>query len=333
MRTVAATLSGMRSMLTANALQVYEFISALPAATVESVDEGLALRMRDAQEALDELMVLHLVQCVDDNYVSVSPEVALAGLVDAQERQILDLQREVAERRATMLPLVPKYLEARARVSDVSQFEIVEDATVAQQLLLDFGRRVNKEVLMVVPGRGSTVEMHEESDAKDLELLERGVIRKNLYHERRRDHAATRNSVARLTPAGAEFRTLPVVPWRLFMFDRHAAILSRGRESDDGAAIVTRDADLVRLLGALFDAVWEFADPFTVDDATTEQQLSATQRTILRGLASGLTDEALASRLGMSVRTCRRHIAQIFELLGADSRFQAGALAAAKGWL
>ena len=89
----------------------------------------------------------------------------------------------------------------------------------------------------------------------------------------------------------------------------------------------------MRLLGALFDAVWEFADPFTVDDATAEQQLSATQRTILRGLASGLTDEALASRLGMSVRTCRRHIAQIFELLGADSRFQAGALAAAKGWL
>mgnify|MGYP002719293003 FL=1 len=212
MRTVAATLSGMRSMLTANALQVYEFISALPAATVESVAEGLALRMRDAQEALDELVALHLVQCVDDNYVSVSPEVALAGLVDAQERQILDLQREVAERRATMLPLVPKYLEARARVSDVSQFEIVEDATAAQQLLLDLGRRVNKEVLMVVPGRGSTVEMHEESDAKDLKLLERGVIRKNLYHERRRDHAATRNSVARLTPAGAEFRTLPVVP-------------------------------------------------------------------------------------------------------------------------
>lgn len=320
-------------MLTADAMRVYQFVSALPEATVESVSEGLALRMQDARQAIDELASLHLVQLFGDAYVAVSPEVALAGLVDAREREILNLQREVAERRATMLPLVPKYLEARARVNNATQFEIVEDIATAQQLLLDLGRRVSEEVLMVNPGRGSKVEVQEESDEKDLELLARGVIRKNLYHERRRDHAATRNSVARLTPAGVEFRTLPVVPWRVFIFDRRAAILARGRSADDAAAIVIRDEDLARLLGSLFDAVWEFADPFTVEDADGDQELTATQRTILRGLASGLTDEALAARLGMSVRTCRRHIAQIFELLGADSRFQAGALAAAKGWL
>jgi DNA-binding NarL/FixJ family response regulator len=33
------------------------------------------------------------------------------------------------------------------------------------------------------------------------------------------------------------------------------------------------------------------------------------------------------------VRTCRRHISTLFELLGAESRFQAGALAARRGWL
>ena len=54
---------------------------------------------------------------------------------------------------------------------------------------------------------------------------------------------------------------------------------------------------------------------------------------VLAGLASGLTDDAHAARLGMSVRTCRRHIAVLFELLGAESRFQAGVLAAQRGLL
>jgi DNA-binding NarL/FixJ family response regulator len=57
------------------------------------------------------------------------------------------------------------------------------------------------------------------------------------------------------------------------------------------------------------------------------------QRSILQGLAAGLTDEALAARLDLSVRTCRRHIAGPFDLLGAESRFQAGVLAARRGWL
>jgi DNA-binding NarL/FixJ family response regulator len=51
------------------------------------------------------------------------------------------------------------------------------------------------------------------------------------------------------------------------------------------------------------------------------------------GLTMGLTDEVLAARLGVSLRTCRRHVANVFELLGAESRFQAGVLATARGWV
>lgn len=325
-------------MLTANAMRAYQFVSGLPEATVDEISDGMALRMREAKEATEELLNLNLLQasCEESTaYVAVAPDVALAALVDGQERAILDLHREVAAYRSTLLPLVPKYLEARARLNDTSQFEIVEDVTAAQQLLLDLGRRVSQEVLMVNPGRGSKVDVQEESDEKDLELLDRGVKRRNLYHERRRDHIATRNSVKRLTPHGAEFRTLPVVPWRLFIFDRRTAIISRARHDDDAAAIVVRDPDLVRLTADLFDTVWEFAAPFTIETETAirDDEPTATQRAILRGLAAGLTDEALATRLGMSVRTCRRHIAQIFELLSAESRFQAGALATANSWL
>jgi len=43
---------------------------------------------------------------------------------------------------------------------------------------------------------------------------------------------------------------------------------------------------------------------------------------ILTMLAGGAKDETVARSLGLSVRTCRRHIAEILTRLNATSRFQ-----------
>jgi DNA-binding NarL/FixJ family response regulator len=45
---------------------------------------------------------------------------------------------------------------------------------------------------------------------------------------------------------------------------------------------------------------------------------------ILEALGSGLTDEAAAKRIGVSLRTYRRRVAELMARLEADSRFQAG---------
>jgi DNA-binding NarL/FixJ family response regulator len=50
-------------------------------------------------------------------------------------------------------------------------------------------------------------------------------------------------------------------------------------------------------------------------------------------MAGGAKDELIARRLGISLRTCRRYIADLTKDLGAQSRFQAGVLAAQRGLL
>jgi hypothetical protein len=50
-------------------------------------------------------------------------------------------------------------------------------------------------------------------------------------------------------------------------------------------------------------------------------------------MAAGLTDEAAAKRLGVSLRTVRRQIQALMTRLQATSRFQAGHNAAQRGWL
>ncbi|MFF7634637.1 hypothetical protein ACFZB9_15980 [Kitasatospora sp. NPDC008050] len=39
----------------------------------------------------------------------------------------------------------------------------------------------------------------------------------------------------------------------------------------------------------------------------------------------------IAERAGLSVRSCRRHIAELMDRLGARSRFQAGVIAVQRG--
>ncbi len=61
--------------------------------------------------------------------------------------------------------------------------------------------------------------------------------------------------------------------------------------------------------------------------------LTDEEQVLLSYLAAGLKDEAIARQLACSRRTLRRRVDGLLDKLGASSRFQAGALAAQRGWL
>jgi DNA-binding NarL/FixJ family response regulator len=54
---------------------------------------------------------------------------------------------------------------------------------------------------------------------------------------------------------------------------------------------------------------------------------------LLRQLSRGAKDEQIARSLGVSLRTVRRRMADLFEELGVESRFQAGVEAVRRGWI
>ncbi|MFE0464551.1 LuxR C-terminal-related transcriptional regulator [Kitasatospora sp. NPDC058965] len=76
----------------------------------------------------------------------------------------------------------------------------------------------------------------------------------------------------------------------------------------------------------------------TAVDRTAVEGLSGRRPTegeqeLLTLLAQGLTDEAVAKRLEVSVRTERRMVAAVMRRLEAVGRFQAGAEAARRLWI
>jgi DNA-binding NarL/FixJ family response regulator len=75
----------------------------------------------------------------------------------------------------------------------------------------------------------------------------------------------------------------------------------------------------------LFQAAWsasaDFGSYLTRD---APPLLDDSARDVLRALGEGLTDEAASRRLGVSLRTYRRRVADLLMTLEAGSRFQAG---------
>ena len=80
----------------------------------------------------------------------------------------------------------------------------------------------------------------------------------------------------------------------------------------------------------VFDRFWQLGTPIG-DDA--EGELDARDATVLRLMAAGVTDQAIARQTGFSQRTVERRVRHVMERLGAQTRFQAGVQAVHRGWL
>lgn len=85
----------------------------------------------------------------------------------------------------------------------------------------------------------------------------------------------------------------------------------------------------LRRLSELCDSLWRSSAPHP---EASQQRYSARSRRVIELLAQGLTDEAVARRLGVSVRTVRTDTANTMARFEASSRFQAGVRAAQLGF-
>jgi DNA-binding CsgD family transcriptional regulator len=118
-------------------------------------------------------------------------------------------------------------------------------------------------------------------------------------------------------------RVVDNVPVRALTIDRSIGMVFDGPTH---RMMYTRSA--VRSLCQFAELLWDRANP--VPDAVASLPTPRVER-ILRLLAEGLTDDAVARKIGVSVRTVRNDIASTMTGMSAQSRFQAGVHAAQLG--
>ncbi|MER7878624.1 DNA-binding response regulator [Streptomyces solisilvae] len=142
-----------------------------------------------------------------------------------------------------------------------------------------------------------------------------------------------------VSPAGASGAAHPAQV-RIAAVALPTAVIADGRaalvctEAEEGRQTsVIEDPVVVATLYGMFRSIWGGAVPAPRPLDFGNRARTEMVRRVLARLRDGVTDEAAARDLAISVRTYRRYVTGILELLEANSRFQAGVRATELGIL
>jgi DNA-binding CsgD family transcriptional regulator len=287
--------------------------------------------------AIDQLRRLQLLReevgSRPPRYRPLNPEVAAALLISPIDEEVHRRQAAICRIRESLNTFRPHYEESMSAGSSAPGIEELHDGDELAGHLYVASIRCRRELVCFRPNGWLVPEHHatRPSWLNGPALSARGVrVRLLLQHAVRTDIRA-RAQLCELVASGAEIRTTGQLPRQLMIFDREVAFLVHHDPSTGQSGVMIRHPAAVPLLLDLVEWIWDSAQAYSAKELGYHDVAENLHRTIVELLAEGLTDESIARRLGVSVRTCRRHIAAVLRNLDSVSRFQAGVQAAATG--
>lgn len=314
--------------------QVYLTLLGEPPLDEADLAQLLGLTRTQIGAALDQLADLALLRMSrldPGKQRPVSLERAVALLLRRQEAEFEARRKALLDGKAAAAAMIESAARSRSRIP--AGVELITGLDNIQTLTESLSQAAVTEACSMVP-TVMPAEALQVSRAVDEDITGRGVTSRILCHESIRSNATALAYERDMLALGAQVRTAAVVPIRLLIIDRTSAVLPFDPESPREAAILTTAPGMVKTLCELFDRLWADAIPLEEtplpDEATG---LTDSEVELLKILSGGLTDEAAAKRLGVSVRTVKRRMEDLMRRLEAGSRFQAGYRAAKRGWL
>ncbi|MFH8375130.1 LuxR C-terminal-related transcriptional regulator [Streptomyces cyaneofuscatus] len=197
--------------------------------------------------------------------------------------------------------------------------------------LREASRAARDEVLTAQPGGNRLAHNMRQGVTNAQAVIAAGGRMRHLYQHPVRYNTRFTEYLDQLPPGHLEVRTMEQAIDRLIVFDRTVAYIPAAPGND--TALEIRHPALVRYLVHVYEVLWAQATPYdeTLPTTTPGTPLTAVQQSIARLLTEGHVDEVVARKMGISVRTCRSHIAKLMQTLGATSRTHLGALLVRSG--
>ncbi|MGI5427437.1 helix-turn-helix transcriptional regulator [Streptomyces sp. CA-179760] len=288
------------------------------------------------ESALDRLVALGIATRNTQGAVRpVPPPRAVDTLIDGRLRRLREELESEATRHSVIESLFLERLTTpsspRADAADggqmITQLHGIEAVREAIDELTFFART---EDLTTEPTGILTEESIAVSHPINMRLLRRGVRMRMIMGSAIMQDDTTLTYMRELVSHGAEVRISHHPIERVIIVDRSAALTPINPAHTSVGALLVREAGLVATLVTLFERMWEAAEELPGEDADMPSDI---EREILAMLREADKDETAARRLGVSVRTYRKHLATIMRRLGAANRVEAALLAHEKGWL
>ncbi|MFJ9692630.1 LuxR C-terminal-related transcriptional regulator [Kitasatospora sp. NPDC101183] len=320
--------------LDATSESVYRAMLAHPREGVAGLTERLGLSEEDVRRSLDLLSELALVRPSYERageLRAVSPEAGMELLMARQQAELAAQQLRIEASRAAAAQLIADFADAGRSASGPGVDQLTGLDEIRDRISV-LARDLRSELMTFAPGGGHRPETLDASKRDDEELLGRGVRMRSLFLDSVRNSQYTVSYATWLGELGGEVRTAAELPTRMMIFDRATAVIPVNSEDSAASAVVLTGQGTLTALCALFENVWSGAQP--LGGAVRDKSgLSPQEAAVVRLLAQGLTDDAIAKRLAVSPRTARRLATDLMERLEVRSRFEFGVRAVQQGWL
>jgi DNA-binding CsgD family transcriptional regulator len=315
---------------------LYRAILIAPGTTLNAVAAAMATTSDELDKSIARLAEMGLLrQSERETLTAVSPMLAEATVLGAEDLELGARRASVEQRRDAIRRLVPDWNSVRSTAGTESPVDVISDQSAIANVLMHYADRCEHELLSVAPGRLPSTRIDGRTRVANVYSARRGIKTRALYQHTALRDRATRAYLNELASNGARIRFAPSLPGRSLVVDRTAALLPIPTEDPGrhGLAVV-REPNVIAWVVATFEQLWAEAAPLEEvinKQPQDETELDQTRAAILRLMAEGEKNEAISRRLSISVRTCRRHIADYMAQVGASSRFQAGVIAARAG--
>ncbi|MDX2598614.1 helix-turn-helix domain-containing protein [Streptomyces caniscabiei] len=315
------------------ALRVYRSLLINPSWTLQDIQRHTDLPEPEVRAAADRLVDLCLLSPVTDTtFLPMNPETVFSPALRRREAELDAVRAHLSKHRAAVAELTTEYAALGLRHTDGAEHLVGVDAVRSR--LEQLAREAVHEVCTFTPGGAVSAAGLESARPLDNESFDRGVRMRSVYLDSVRNDTPTSDYAAWLTSKGGQVRTVPALPMRMIICDREVAVVPVNTEDSRQGALVVRYHGVVQALAELFELVWAQGVPLGEEPrASAEHEASERDRVLLKLLSEGMTDQGIARKLGLSVRTIRRLMSDLMKRLNAQSRFEAGAEAVRRGWL
>ncbi|MEP7091743.1 MAG: helix-turn-helix domain-containing protein [Nocardioidaceae bacterium] len=291
---------------------------------------GLAgLPAGEFREQMQRFAGVGMVELRDEQVVARPPQEALGRLLLEETRRVHSRADQLDAVRGLLPSLHADHLAASAPRGEPMPVEVLRGGDLAQ-LIRSLSAASSGDLLWLRPDPWNVSAVHEIDDWV-IDLLGSGRRSRAIYPAAVLERAP--ELIRSRADAGEHVRVLSEVPTRLAVLGTAAALIGERFGVQDEHRLVLRQPSIVASLALMFEGLWDRAMVVPALEQDRSEESTTSRRVLVRLLAGGAKDEQIGRALGISVRTVRRRIADLLDGLGAESRFQAGAEAARRGWL
>ncbi|MER6780792.1 MULTISPECIES: helix-turn-helix domain-containing protein [unclassified Streptomyces] len=313
---------------------VYRMLLGLPDSPATLLADRLLVPRADVDKALSRLVGWGLViGSADERFTAAPPAMALGSLI-SQRRDGLRMAEQA---------LVTFAEEHRAAMTGSSINDLIEVVTGVEAighrfLQVQHAARTQVRTFITAP----FVAVPPDENTAEPVALGRGVRFRAILDRAALAEPGIVADAIRSLHNGVQLRVADRLPMKLVLADADLGLvpLAVTPDGEPGAVLLHRSG-LLNALDALFETVWRSAHPLELSgtdgaaDTTVERGPEGPtdlDRRILALLLAGLTDQAVATQLGVSPRTLQRRLRHLMDMARVRTRMQLGGHAVRNGW-